>query len=108
MVRLFDNAAPAAYEFNQDGKPDYVLFNAVTQQTGGWYLNNNVFIGGAFGPTLPANWKVVGVAGFDGDGKPDYVLFKSNTPQTAIGDFYGTILVRRALGLALPYIWGLR
>src|SRR5438094_921280 len=30
---------PAAYDFNQDRKPDYVLFNAVTQQTGVWYLN---------------------------------------------------------------------
>src|SRR5947207_3053067 len=74
---------PAAYDFNQDGKPDYVLFNAVTQQTGVWYLNNNVFIGGAFGPTLPANWKVVGVADFDRDGRPDYLLFNSTPRQTA-------------------------
>src|SRR5947209_6205548 len=71
VVRLFDNAAPVAYDFNQDGKPDYVLFNAVTHQTAVWYLNNNVFIGGAFSPTLPANWKVVGVADFDGDDRPD-------------------------------------
>ena len=71
---------PTAYDFNQDGKPDYVLYNAVTHQTAVWYLNNNVFVGGAFGPTLPANWKVVGVADFDGDGKPDYLLFNSTTP----------------------------
>src|SRR5204863_45391 len=44
-----------AYDFNQDRKPDYVLYNAVTHQTVVWYLDNNVFIGGAFGPTLPAN-----------------------------------------------------
>ncbi len=80
IVRLFDNAAPVAYDFNQDGKPDYVLFNAVTRQTAVWFLNNNVFIGGAFGPTLPAGWNVVGVADFDGDGKPDYLLF--NLPAT--------------------------
>src|SRR5207237_1550445 len=55
----------AAYDFNQDSKPDYVLYNAVTHQTVVWYLDNNVFIGGAFGPTLPANWKVAGVADFD-------------------------------------------
>ena len=48
---------PAAYDFNQDGKRDYVLYNAVTHQTAVWYLNNNVFVGGAFGPTLPANWQ---------------------------------------------------
>src|SRR5438477_1134309 len=107
MVRLFDNAAPAAYDFNQDGKPDYVLFNAVTQQTGVWYLNNNVFIGGAFGPTLPANWKVVGVADFDADGRPDYLLFNSTSHQTAIWYLSGTILVRGAFGPSLPNGWDL-
>ena len=41
------------YDFNNDGKPDYVLYNSSTRQTVVWYLNNNVRIGGAFGPTLP-------------------------------------------------------
>ena len=43
----------AVSDFNSDGKPDYVLYNAGTQQTAVWYLNNNVYIGGAFTPTLP-------------------------------------------------------
>ena len=47
-----------------------------------WYLNNNVFVGGAFGPTLPADWNVVGVADFDRDGKPDYALYNAVTHQT--------------------------
>src|SRR5437762_8939051 len=64
IVRLFDNAASVAYDFNQDGKPDYVLFNAVTHQTAVWYLNNNVFIRVDYGLTLPANCKVVDVADF--------------------------------------------
>jgi hypothetical protein len=50
---------PAAYDFNQDGKRDYVLYNAVTHQTAVWYLNNNVFLGGAFGPSLPASWSLI-------------------------------------------------
>src|SRR5437762_163075 len=49
---------PAAYDFNQDGKPDYVLFNAVTQQTGVWYLNNNAATCSDVGSTLPANYAV--------------------------------------------------
>src|SRR5437762_779239 len=98
IVRLFDNAAPVAYDFNQDGKPDYVLFNAVTHQTAVWYLNNNVFIGAAFGPALPANWKVVGVTDFDGDGRPDYLLFNSSTGQTAIWYLSGPTLVAAAFG----------
>ncbi len=60
-----------------DGKPDYALFNAVTHQTAIWYLNNNVFVGGAFGPTLPNGWDLVAVGDFNADGKPDYVLYNS-------------------------------
>ena len=43
------NALPSfvPYDFNGDSKPDYVLYNAGTQQTTVWYLNNNVYIGGA-------------------------------------------------------------
>ncbi len=98
---------PAAYDFNQDGKRDYVLYNAVTHQTAVWYLNNNIFVGGAFGPTLPANWKVVGVADFDADGRPDYLLFNSTSHQTAIWYLSGTTLVSGAFGPSLPNGWDL-
>src|SRR5882724_12905656 len=78
-------------DFNGDGHPDYVLYNANTRQTVIWYLNNNVRIAGASGPTLPAGWSVVGVADFNfrlsaaGDGHPDYVLYNASTGQTAFG-----------------------
>src|SRR5438046_643186 len=89
---------PAAYDFNQDGKRDYVLSNAVTHQTAVWYLNNNVFVGGAYGPSLPANWSVVGVADFNGDNKPDYLLFNFSTGQTGIWYLSGPTLVGGAFG----------
>ena len=57
------SAAPT--DFNNDGKPDYLLYNASTHQTALWYLNNNVLIGHAFGPTLWPGWSVVGVADFN-------------------------------------------
>jgi hypothetical protein len=43
-------------DFNGDSKPDYVLFNVNfnTRQTAIWYMNNNIFVSGAYGPTLPA------------------------------------------------------
>ena len=75
----------APTDFNSDGKPDYLLYNASTHQTALWYLNNNVHIGGASGPTLPAGWQPVGVADFNLDGHPDYLLFNPKTRQTAIG-----------------------
>jgi hypothetical protein len=43
-------------DFDGNGSPDYVLYNAGTRQTAIWYLNNFQLIGGAFGPTLPAGW----------------------------------------------------
>jgi len=41
-------------DFNGDRHPDYLLFNSSTRQTAIWYLNNNVFSSGLFGPALPA------------------------------------------------------
>ena len=40
-------------DFNSDARPDLLLFNASPRQTAVWYLNNNVRIGSASGPTLP-------------------------------------------------------
>jgi hypothetical protein len=50
--------AAAGTDFNADSHPDYVLYKASTRQTAIWYLNNNVFAGGAYGPTLPAGWSL--------------------------------------------------
>ena len=46
-------------DFNRDGHPDYMLYKASTRQTAIWYLNNNIFVGCAYGPTLPAGWSLV-------------------------------------------------
>src|SRR5205814_627235 len=80
-------------DFNGDGNPDYVLCNATTRQTAIWYLNNNVFVSAAFGPTLPAGWGLRGAADFDGDGHPDYGLFNSATRQTAIWYLSGSTFI---------------
>jgi glucose/arabinose dehydrogenase len=89
-------------DFNHDGSPDYVLYNASTRQTAIWYMNNNVFAGGAFGPTLPAGWRVVGVADFNRDGKTDYLLFNASTHQTAIWYLSGVTFVGGLYGPILP------
>jgi hypothetical protein len=46
-------------DFNNDGHPDYLLFNPTTGETAIWYLNNNVLIGQADGPTLSSGWSLV-------------------------------------------------
>jgi hypothetical protein len=53
-------ALVATADFNRHRNPDYLLYNPVSRQTAIWYLNNNVFVIGAFGPTLPAGWSLVG------------------------------------------------
>jgi hypothetical protein len=49
----------AATDFNGDNYPDYVLYKVSSRQTAIWYLNNNVFVSAAYGPTLPAGWSLV-------------------------------------------------
>jgi hypothetical protein len=118
--RLYGAAQPAStppgastqfynlvYNFNQDGKPDYVFYNSSTHQTAIWYLNDNVLVSGAMGPTLPPGWRLVGVADFNGDGQADYVLFNPATSQTAIWYLSGTNLTSGAYGPTLPRGWEL-
>jgi hypothetical protein len=50
----------ATADFNSDGSPDYLLYDPAGRQTAIWYLNNNVYVSAAFGPTLPAGWSLVG------------------------------------------------
>jgi hypothetical protein len=99
--------APPPTDFNRDGHPDYLLLNSSTGQTVIWYLNNNVLIGAASGPTLPAGWSLVGVADFNGDGHPDYLRFNSSTGQTVIWYLNNNVLIGAALGPTLPAGWSL-
>jgi FG-GAP-like repeat len=94
-------------DFNANGKPDYVLYNANTRRTAVWYMNNNVFVGGAYGPTLPAGWRLRGVADFNRDGHPDYALFNSVTDRTAIWYLSGPTFIGGAYGPSLPSTWEL-
>jgi hypothetical protein len=103
------NAATAAVaDFNFDGHPDLVLRNAGTRQTAIWYLNNNFYIGGAYGPTLVAGWVVRGLADFNRDSHSDYALFAPNTNQTALWYLSGPTFIGSAYGPALPSGWELR
>src|SRR5205823_3233837 len=95
--------------FYESGLPptDYVLYKGNTRQTAVWHMNNNVFLGGAYGPTLPAGWNVIDVADFNRDGNNDYVLFNSSTRQTALWYLSGVTLVGGAFGPTLPSGWAL-
>src|SRR5439155_1324344 len=92
-------------DFNGDGKPDYLLYNVSTRQTAIWYLNNNVHIGGALGPTLPVGWELAGVADFNRDGHPAYALFNDSTGRTSIWYLAGITRIAAAYGPTIPGGW---
>src|SRR5207245_289759 len=92
-------------DFNGDGKPDYLLYNVSTRQTAIWYLNNNVHIGDAVGPTLPVGYSIEGVADFNRDGHPDYALFNASTGRTAIWYLAGVTRIAAAYGPTIPGVW---
>jgi len=86
---------------------EWVLGNAGTRQTAIWYLNNNVFISGTYGPTLPAGWGLRSVADFNRDTHPDYALFNPVTDRTAIWYLSGPTFIGGAYGPTLPGGWEL-
>jgi hypothetical protein len=71
----------AVGDFNRDGRPDLVVYNASTHVTAIYFTNNNVLTSSVSGPTLPAGWSSVSVADFNQDGEVDYPLFNPVTRQ---------------------------
>ena len=92
-------------DFNGDVRPDLLLFNATTRQTAVWYMNNNVRIGNANGPTLPGGWSLASVADFNRDDRPDYLLFNTATRATWIWYMNNTVRIGHAFGPTLPASW---
>ena len=92
-------------DFNGDARPDLLLFNAGTRQTAVWYMNNNVRIGNANGPTLPGGWSLASVADFNRDDHPDYLLFNTATRATWIWYMNNNVRIGNAFGPTLPAGW---
>jgi VCBS repeat protein len=101
------DGGPPRYDFNSDGTPDYVLYQASTWRTAIWYLDNNIYQGSAFGPSLPSGWALIDVADFNGDSYADYALFNHNTRQTAIWYLNNNVYIGGAYGPSLPSGWQL-
>jgi len=96
---------PLPYDFNNDAHSDLLLFNAGTRQTAVWYMNNNVRIGNANGPTLPGGWSLASVADFNRDDHPDYLLFNTATRATWIWYMNNNVRIGNAFGPTLPVGW---
>ena len=94
-------------DFNGDSHPDWVARNVNTRQTALVYLNDNIVIGAALGPTLASNLALTGAADFNVDTHPDYALFAPNTFQTRIWYLSGPTLIGTASGPTLPAGWDL-
>jgi hypothetical protein len=86
---------------------DYLLFNPNTRQTAIWYLNNNVYVSAAYGPTVVTGYTLTGSADCNLDGKPDYVLFNASTRHTVIWYLNNNVYLSGAYGPTLPAGWSL-
>jgi hypothetical protein len=104
-VYYINVAPPQPTDFNTDWKPDFLLNNASTRQTAVWYINNNIRVGSAYGPTLPAGWSLVSVADFNRDRHPDYLLFNPSTRQSVIWYLSGIARISGTYGPTLPSGW---
>ena len=89
-------------DFNRDSPSRLRLVRLRHEQTAIWYLSGPTYIGGAFGPTLPNGWELVGAADFNGDSRPDYVLYKPGTRQTAVWYLNNNVYVGGGYGPTLP------
>src|SRR5215475_4982934 len=68
-------------DFNGDLHPDWVLHNHATRQTAIWYMNNNVHVGGALGPTIAPGLVLECAEDFNDDNHTDYALFNPTNSQ---------------------------
>jgi len=92
-------------DFNNDGYPDYLLNNVNTGGTVVWYMRNNVHLGSAPGPTVPAGWRVAGVVDFNGDNHPDYLLYNASTGGTVVWYVRNNVHIGSAPGPTVPAGW---
>jgi hypothetical protein len=96
-------------DFNGDLHPDFVVYNPSTQQTAIWYMNNNIYVSSAFGPTIALGWVLECAEDFNDDNHPDYALFNP-TPtirQTQIWYMSGPTRIGSASGPTIPSGWEL-
>jgi hypothetical protein len=92
-------------DFNNDGHPDYLLFNPTTRGTVIWYMNNNLQVGAMYGPPVPEGWEVVGVADFNLGSRTDYLLFEPATRSTVIFYMNNNVRIGSTYGPTLPSGW---
>src|SRR6266513_6002274 len=108
MAIIFSGHATSKFDFDGDGKPDYVLSNLSTGWSAIWYLYNNIYIRGAYGPILPNGWVLIDVADFNRDSKPDYALYNPHTHRTAIWHLNNRVYLDGTYGPTLPHVWHLK
>ncbi len=104
---IYSPQIPPVEDFNGDGFVDYLLSNPSTQRTAVWDLQDNVFLGSGYGPTLPAGWVVACLADVNLDGKPDYLLYNAATRRTAIWYLNNTTYLSGTYGPTPPAGWAL-
>jgi hypothetical protein len=100
---------PSRTRFNLNGTGphrSYLLFNPTDRKAKIWTLKfggggNELYLQGD-GPTVTADWTLVGSDDFNHDGNSDYVIFRPATRQTKIWHILGTTVDSTLDGPTLP------
>ena len=95
----------ATGDFNSDGKPDYVLYNASTDQTVVWDPEQQRLYRRGLWADYSWGLERAGVADFNRDGESDYLLFNPSSRQTVIYYLSGVTFMGRTDGPTPPIGW---
>ena len=93
-------------DFNVDGNTDILFFNPTSRQTLVRYLNNNISITQAFGPTIASGYILIGSVEFNADGHPDLLLFNPSSRRTAFWKLNNTSFAGGVFGPVIPPGYG--
>jgi hypothetical protein len=87
-------------DFNGDGKPDLLWYNATTGDVYVWFMNGATLASGTYvyRGADPA-WRLVGTGDFNRDGKPDVLWQHQTTGAVIVWYLDGTTL------LDSPYLY---
>jgi alpha-L-arabinofuranosidase len=92
-------------DFDNDGKSDIFLSNAVTGDRAMWLMNGLTIGTNAFAGTVPTEWKVSGTGDFNADGKADILWTNTTTGDRAMWLMNGSTVAGGGYLGAVPVEW---
>jgi hypothetical protein len=107
-VRLIETSPAVgsnSYDFNGDGKGDFVWRNNSTGQMAVWLLDGPTVISTGIPGSAPLVWEIAGLGDVNGDGMSDIVWRNTSNGAVAVWFMNGVNLVSAAFPAGVPLAW---